>query len=81
LKYRNKTQIIPLILEAANGGTSKTRLMYRTFLSYRQLREYLSIMMTQGLIKYDDEYSKIRTTEKGLRMLNTYQYISEEFHV
>jgi predicted transcriptional regulator len=81
LKYRNKTEIIPLILEAANGGASKTRIMYRAFLSHYQLKEYLSILLAQELIMFEGRNAKFRTTEKGLRILSTYKYITEEFHV
>ena len=41
MKYRSRTEIVAMILEAANGGATKTRIMYKAFLSYAQLREYL----------------------------------------
>jgi predicted transcriptional regulator len=79
LKYRNRTEIIPLVLEAANGGANKTKIMYSTFLSYAQLKEYLSILIENGLVIYEDATKRFRTTEKGIRMLQTYNYINEEF--
>ncbi|MGA9172279.1 MAG: winged helix-turn-helix domain-containing protein, partial [Nitrososphaeraceae archaeon] len=40
MKYRSRTDIVGLILEAANGGgATKTRIMYKAFLSYAQLKE------------------------------------------
>jgi len=37
MKYRSRTDIVGLILEAANGGATKTKIMYKAFLSYAQL--------------------------------------------
>ena len=35
---RSRTEIVSNILDAANGGASKTKIMYTAFLSYIQLR-------------------------------------------
>src|SRR2546422_835291 len=44
MKYRSRTDIVTQILDAANGnGANKTRIMYKAYLSYAQLKEYLSI--------------------------------------
>jgi hypothetical protein len=46
MKYRRRTDVVGLLLDAANGGgVTKTKLMYRTYLSLNQLRErnYLSL--------------------------------------
>ena len=45
MKYRSRTEIVSNILNAANGGTTKTKIMYRAFLSYTQLKEYLSVLI------------------------------------
>jgi predicted transcriptional regulator len=39
MKYRRGTEIISIILESANGGATKTKIMYKAFLSYAQLRD------------------------------------------
>jgi predicted transcriptional regulator len=39
MKYRSRTDIVGLILEGANGGATKTKIMYKAFLSNAQLRE------------------------------------------
>ena len=36
---RSRTEIVGNILDAANGGTTKTKMMYIAFLSYGQLRD------------------------------------------
>jgi len=33
MKYRNRTEIVANILDAANGGATKTKIMYKAFLS------------------------------------------------
>jgi len=43
MKYRSRTEIVSMILEAANGSATKTKIMYKAFLSYEQLREYLAL--------------------------------------
>ena len=37
---RSRTEIVSNILDAANGGATKTKIMYFTFLSYNLLYEY-----------------------------------------
>ena len=65
MKYRSRTEIVGNILEAANGGATKTKIMYRAFLSYGQLKEYLSVLIENNLIEYLDGTRKFKTTEKG----------------
>jgi predicted transcriptional regulator len=43
--------------------------MYRAFLSYTQLKEYLPVLIENNLIKYHDETETFKTTEKGLNFL------------
>ena len=40
------------ILEAANGGVTNTKIMYKAFLSYAQLKEYLTVLIENGLLEY-----------------------------
>jgi predicted transcriptional regulator len=63
---RSRTEIVAMILDAANKGTTKTKIMYIAFLSYGQLKEYLSILIENNLIEYLDGANKFKTTEKGL---------------
>lgn len=65
------------ILDAANGGSTKTRIMYKAYLSYAQLKEYLSILVENGLLQYEEGELKYTTTEKGLRFMRTYNEIGE----
>ncbi len=65
------------ILDAANGGTTKTKLMYKAYISYNQLKEYLTILIENNLIKYIDGTQTFKTTEKGLMYLKMYNAIGE----
>ena len=44
MKYRSRSDIIGLILESANGGATKTKIMYKSYLSFAQLRENITIL-------------------------------------
>lgn len=77
MKYRSRTEIVSNILNAANGGTTKTRIMYKAFLSYTQLKEYLSVLIENSLIEYIDGTHIFKTTEKGLNFLKMHNEIGQ----
>jgi predicted transcriptional regulator len=77
VKYRSRTEIVAMILDAANGGTTKTKIMYKAFLSYAQLREYLSVLIENNLIEYIEGLQTYKTTEKGLNFLKMHNEIGE----
>ena len=74
---RSRTEIVSNILEAANGGVTKTKIMYKAYLSYNQLREYLTILIENNLIEYLDGDNKFKTTEKGLYLLKMHNEMAE----
>ena len=55
--------------------TTKTKIMYYTFLNYNQVYEYLSILIENNLIEYLDGTQTYKTTEKGLNYLKMYNKI------
>ena len=77
MKYRSRTEIVSNILDAANGGVTKTKIMYKAFLSYNQLREYLSILIENNLLEYLDGTQTYKTTEKGLNLLKIHNEMGE----
>jgi predicted transcriptional regulator len=77
MKYRSRTDIVGLILEAANGGATKTKIMYKAFLSYAQLKEYLTVLLENSLLQYEEGRQFFRTTEKGIRFLQMYNQFDE----
>ena len=77
MKYRSRTEIVGNILDAANGRATKTKIMYKAFLSYAQLKEYLSVLTENNLIEYLDGNQTFKTTEKGLNILKMHNKIGE----
>ena len=77
MKYRSRTEIVGNILDAANGRATKTKIMYKAFLSYAQLKEYLSVLIENNLIEYLDGNRTFKTTEKGLNYLKMHNEMGE----
>jgi predicted transcriptional regulator len=77
MKYRSRTEIVSNILDAANGGATKTKIMYKAFISYNQLKEYLSVLIENNLLEYLDGGNKFKITEKGLNYLKMHNEIGE----
>ena len=81
---RHRTEIIAQILEVVNDGSSsggegvtRTKIMYKAFLSYAQLKEYLAILTHNGLLSFDVSTQTFKTTEKGLRFLKAYGQLDQ----
>jgi predicted transcriptional regulator len=51
--------------------------MYKAFLSYAQLREYLSVLIENNLLEYLEGSQNYKTTEKGLNFLKMHNEIGE----
>ncbi|MGI0048286.1 MAG: winged helix-turn-helix domain-containing protein [Nitrososphaera sp.] len=77
MKYRSRTEIVSQILDAANGGATKTRIMYKAYLSYAQLKEYLTVLTENELLEYEEVEQKFRTTEKGTKFMRVYRNMEE----
>ena len=77
MNYRSRTEIVSTVLEAANGGATKTRIMYKAFLSFAQLREYLSLLLENNLLEYLEGTKTYKTTEKGFKLLKMHNEIAQ----
>jgi predicted transcriptional regulator len=79
MQNRDRTEITRRILDIANdaGDITKTKLMYRAFLSYKQLKEYLTLLTENDLLRYDSITQTYKTTEKGLRLIQFYNELDE----
>jgi predicted transcriptional regulator len=79
MKYRDRTEIITLILASASrmNGVLKTRIMYEAFLSFSQVEEYIALLLGNGLLEHDHLKKTYKTTEKGLRLLELCNSINE----
>lgn len=58
-------------------GLNKTKIMYNAFLSYYQMKDYLTIMIENDLLQYDIDSRKFRITEKGLGCLQLCEQIGD----
>jgi len=67
------------ILEVALDGALKTQMMYRANLSFAQLNEYLKLLIEIKLLAIPESSERrvYKTTNKGMRYLQSYREISE----
>ena len=78
MKYRSRTDIVGSILEATNGGrATKTKIMYKAFLSFAQLKEYLRDLLQNDLIEFDEGHKTYATTAKGIQLLQIFNNMQE----
>ena len=70
--------IVGLILEAAIQGATKAKIMDLVYLSILQAKDYLFVLLENGLLCYGKGTGIFKTTEKGLRMLENYNLISKQ---
>lgn len=69
-----------MLTTAAIRPATKTRIMYTSFLSYGQLQEYLSMLISNNLISFDKTLQTYSTTEKGLIFLRTQHKVEDLIH-
>jgi predicted transcriptional regulator len=77
MKCRSRTEITAMILDITNRETTKTKIMYNAYLSYNQLKEYISILIDNDLLEYLEGTRTFRTTEKGLNFLKMHNEIGK----
>jgi predicted transcriptional regulator len=79
---RDRAKLVATILEVVNGRSlNGTQIMYNSFLSYAQMKQYVSILMGAGRIKtYQEEGNRRRIygiTDKGIRFLQLHNQLGE----
>ncbi len=80
--YRDRTELVTSVLEVINGRSlNASQIMYRSFLSYAQMKQYVSILIDAGLIRttYQEENRRrtYRITDKGLMFLHLHNQLDE----
>jgi predicted transcriptional regulator len=77
--YRNRNEIISQILDTANcaDGITKSKIMYKAYLSHDKLQEYTMLLIDNGMLHYDSTMRTFRTTEKGRVFLRAYGQIDQ----
>jgi predicted transcriptional regulator len=83
MRSRSDLDIMAKILHTANekSGAGRTKIMYGAFLSYKQLKKYLPALTERGLLNYDIDAQTFKTTQKGLRFLDTYNQIYDAIKI
>ena len=79
---RDRIDIITSILDSANGGATRRRILLVSGLSSNQFKRYLSLLIENDYIRMEiQERSKgtaiYRTTGKGIALLRVYQRIRD----
>lgn len=78
MKHRSRLEIIAEILETANSSkVLQAKIMHRVYLSYPQLKEYLALLMENGLIEYVETDRIYRTTTRGMHFLEIYKQLND----
>ena len=80
---RCEIEIISDILSLCRDGAKKTQILYRTNLSYTQLRDYLSFLIKSGVLQENNTkpYNTYVTTQKGLEVLDNIKNLIEKLKV
>jgi predicted transcriptional regulator len=75
-RYEITAQMLSIINNSGNEGATRTTVMYKSFLSHAQLKEYLSFLVEKGLVneipqqlRSGNEKMVYKITEKGVRFL------------
>jgi predicted transcriptional regulator len=75
MKKGDRVNIITLILEVSNEADyakKTTKTMYRVLLNHPKLKEYWTVLTEKDLLSYDKDTQTFKTTERGLKFLDTY---------
>ena len=64
-KRRSSEEIVADILRSTESSVSKTKIMYKAALNYRQLNKYLELLTKEGLLRHDLHSRLYRSSEKG----------------
>lgn len=82
---RSSPDIIATILEAANGGIGKTRLLTKANLTSTQLKKYMDFLLEKEFLAKCEErssgHSAYKTTGLGLKYLALYNSIKSALFI
>jgi UDP-N-acetyl-D-mannosaminuronic acid dehydrogenase len=67
---RTRDEVIGLVLEAARDGSSKTSIMYKSFVSFDKLEQLLNHLIGNNLLEQEKGELTYKTTQKGIDLLN-----------
>ncbi len=75
---RYREEIIYQILNSARQPVTRTRLIYGSLLSNNQLRQYIILLIRNGMLQFDPTSTRMfKITEEGRKFLRLYESIRE----
>jgi predicted transcriptional regulator len=77
VKYRRRFEIIADVIQAAEKGAKKTKIMYFANLSYKLLQKYLDDSLAVGFIQKSG--GGFESTDKGRLFLEKYAEFSSKY--
>jgi predicted transcriptional regulator len=79
MKHRSKIEIIADILESIMSDSTmpSSKLTYKAFISYSQLKEYIPLLLQNELIKYGNKERTFMITNRGKHLLDMYNRLPE----
>jgi predicted transcriptional regulator len=79
MRRRDKVEIYADILKASKRRTSKTKIMLRADLNFKQTQRYLDVLTKKDLLTATREGRKslFRISDKGTEYLNQYRKLKE----
>lgn len=73
----NQIDTIAMILEALSYEDGQNRVMHTRFLSDDQLSKYLTVLLENDFLVYEEGKKAYKTTDKGTDFLQTYNQVGE----
>jgi predicted transcriptional regulator len=73
-KRRDREEIMYEILRAALEPATRTRLIYASFLSNTELRQYIALLLEHRMLEVDPQ-TRFKVTEAGRKFLRIYEDI------
>lgn len=77
--YRGRTEIIAELLQSAMSGAIRSKLMFETYLSFLQVKEYLTLLNEKRMVTYNEKTFFYTTTEIGMKFLHMCEEMNELF--
>jgi predicted transcriptional regulator len=75
-KRRGREEIMYEILSAATEPVTRTRLIYASFLSNNELRQYITMLLEHRMLEVDSiTKTTFKITEEGRKFLTLYENI------
>jgi predicted transcriptional regulator len=75
---RSSLDVTVNILEAAQGGVNKTRIVYGSNLNFEIVKGYLNTLVDGGFLNVDGK--RYSTTEKGVKFIEDYSELMKFAH-